>query len=585
MPNQKPAETILEVNQLSHYFDGRGGTVKAVDDISFELRAGETLGIVGESGSGKSVTALSIMRLLSIPPRLRHIGEILFQSYILGRSDLRKLPDDVIRLIRGDEIGIIFQEPRAAMNPVFTCGNHAIETILAHQKIEYDEARSKILELFERVRLDNPTQKYDAYPHQLSGGELQRVMIAIAIACEPRILIADEPTTALDVTTEAHVINWLREYKASHDLSMIFISHDLNLMAEVADRILLMRDGKIVEQGTVDELFSNPRFPYTQSLLACRPRPELDQKYLPEFKDFANKEQVDIKAELKAGLRPAGERAKRRKRLETSPVLVEARSISVWYPIKRGLLRKTVDHKKAVQSVSLIIREGETLGIVGASGSGKTTLSRVLARLQEHTYGELYYKGEEISQLAGRRLRDLRKEIQIIFQDATSALNPQMTVANIINEPLQVHQLQKTAVERRYRVEELARQVGLEHKLLDRLPSELSGGQRQRVSIARALALEPRFLICDESVSALDVGVQAQILNLLNKLKEEYNFTLVFISHDLSVVKFIADRVIVMQEGQLIEEGYANELYENPSHPYTRQLIDAIPKGISKYDR
>lgn len=573
-------ETLLQVKNLSHHFYGRKQTVKAVDEVDFELYPGETLGIVGESGSGKSVTALSLMRLLPIPPRLRHVGEILFHSHIHGHTDLRKLSDDAIRQVRGAEIGMIFQEPSQAMNPIFSCGNHAIEALLAHQRIDYAEAKEKIIALFAKVRLKDPEQKFKAFPHQLSGGELQRVMIAIAIACQPRLLIADEPTTALDVTIQAHIINWLRQYKEETNLSMIFISHDLNLMAEVADRVLIMRAGRVVEQGTVDEIFRRPKLPYTQGLIACRPRPELDQKYLPVLSDFREMGNAKVEELVRKGLRPSGERQERKKLLESQPTVLEVENLSVWFPRQRGFLRKSTEYTKAVDDVSFIVRQGETLGLVGESGSGKTTLFRTIARLQESTSGKISFNGRDIGNLNKKELQQLRREMQMIFQNASQALNPQMAVGDILQEPLVIHKMCRSGSERHARVLELLDQVGLDYDLMSRMPGELSGGQRQRVSIARALAMKPQFLICDESVSALDVGIQAQILNLLNKLKEEYNFTLIFVSHDLSVVKFIADRIIVLREGRIVETGYADEIYKDPNNDYTRELIDAIPKGI-----
>ena len=574
-------DTLLQVKNLSHHFHMRKHTVKAVDEIDFELYPGETLGIVGESGSGKSVTALSLMRLLSIPPRLRHLGEILFHSHVHGHTDLRKLSEDAIRKVRGAEIGMVFQDSSQAMNPVFSCGNHVMEAILTHQRIDYDEAREKVIELFDKVKLKDPEGKFKAYPHQLSGGELQRVMIAIAIACQPRLLIADEPTTALDVTIQAHIIKWLRQYKEESNLSMIFISHDLNLMAEVADRVLIMRNGRIVEQGTVDEIFRRPKLPYTQGLLACRPRPELDQKYLPVLSDFREMGNAKVDTLIKRGLRPVGERKKRRDLLDAQPTVLEVEDLRVWFPKKRGFLQKSTEFTKAVDGVSFAVRQGETLGLVGESGSGKTTLFRTIARLEEYSSGKILFEGRDIGNLNKKDLRHLRSEMQMIFQNASQALNPQMAVGDILQEPLVIHKMCRSAAERQDRVMELLDQVGLDYELMSRMPGELSGGQRQRVTIARALAVKPRFLICDESVSALDVGIQAQILNLLNKLKEEYNFTLIFVSHDLSVVKFIADRIIVLREGKIVETGYAEEIYQDPKDDYTRELIQAIPKGLT----
>jgi peptide/nickel transport system ATP-binding protein len=589
--SQDPGKIILEVNNLSTYFNSDSGTVKAVDGISFQLHKGETVGIVGESGSGKSVTSLSVMRLIANPPGRIVGGEVIFDSPTLGRVDLAKLSEKQMRRLRGNEISMIFQEPMTSLNPVYTCGDQVLEAILLHQKVSKKEAKQKTLELFRQVQLPRPEEIFDAYPHQISGGQKQRVMIAMAMSCNPSILIADEPTTALDVTVQSNILELMRKLRDEHDTSIMFITHDLGVIAEIADRVIVMYHGKIVEQGTVWDIFSNPQHPYTKGLLACRPRLDIKLKVLPTVADFMVTDDAgELVEKAKSKYKSVGEAIlfsvqsseeikKRQEELQKKSPLLEINSLKTYFPVSKGLFGKVSGYVKAVDDVSLKVYPGETLGLVGESGCGKTTLGRTILRLIEPTSGEIIFKGDDISQYKGERLRNLRKEMQIIFQDPYSSLNPRTTIGEAIMEPMRIHQVLQNDKQRKDRVIELLETVNLSGNHFYRYPHEFSGGQRQRICIARTLALNPRFIICDESVSALDVSVQAQVLNLLNKLKEEFNFTYIFISHDLSVVKFIADRIVVMNNGKIVETGYPEDLYQRPTQEYTQKLIKAIPKG------
>lgn len=583
-------DPVLRVNNLSTHFKTESGVVKAVDNVSFTLNRGETLGIVGESGSGKSVTCLSVMQLINDPPGKITTGEILFDSYRLGKVDLRKLPEKDLRKIRGNDIAMIFQEPMSSLNPVFTCGDQVVEAIKIHQHLKYAEAKELCLELFKEVQLQQPELIFSAYPHQLSGGQKQRVMIAMALSCNPSVIIADEPTTALDVTVQANILKLLRNLRDEKHTSTIFISHDLAVIAEIADRVIVMYQGRIVEEGTVWEIFANPKHPYTKGLLACRPRMDIRLKVLPTISDFMELDATGNIVEKKNAYRSVGEAilknaesseelSERRKKLKSQKPLLEVRNLKTYFPVRRGLFRLSKDWIKAVDDVSFEVYPGETLGLVGESGCGKTTLGRSILRLIEPTKGNILFAEKDITSLSHKELRELRKEMQIIFQDPYSALNPRMSIGNAIMEPMYIHKLGKDKRERTEKAYDLLEKVGLNPEYFHRFPHELSGGQRQRVCIARALALHPRFIICDESVSALDVSVQAQVLNLLNLLKKEFNFTYIFISHDLSVVKFISDRIMVMHQGKIIESGYPDEIYRNPKEAYTQELISAIPKG------
>jgi peptide/nickel transport system ATP-binding protein len=578
---------LLEVKNLVTTFKTDEGEVRAVNDISFTLYRGETIGIVGESGSGKSVTSLSIMRLIPNPPGRIESGEILYYTEDGEVIDITKLSDKDLRRIRGNEISMIFQEPMTSLNPVYTCGDQVAEAIILHQNKTKKEAEELTLRLFEQVKLPDPKRILNAYPHQLSGGQKQRVMIAMAMSCKPGILIADEPTTALDVTVQKTILNLMNDLKKEIEASIIFITHDLGVIAEIADRVLVMYKGKIVEEGDVLSIFSNPKHPYTKGLLACRPPLTKRLKVLPTVKDFMRKDETGKLVEIESDLNKAIERVivtpeetiLRRKKLEEAPKLLEVKDLKVWFPTKLDFFGNPRDYIKAVNNVSFKMKEGETLGLVGESGCGKTTLGKAILRLNPSYDGEIIYKGRNILDLSKSDLKELRKEMQIIFQDPYSSLNPRMTVGDAIMEPMSVHGIYNNPKERKDKVYELLDKVNLNPEQFTRYPHEFSGGQRQRICIARALALNPSFIICDESVSALDVSVQAQVLNLLIKLRDEFKFSYIFISHDLSVVKFISDRIVVMNKGVIEEIGYADDIYNNPTKDYTKGLISAIPKG------
>lgn len=583
---------LLQVIDLQTYFSTEEGITKAVDKVSFTIHRGETVGIVGESGSGKSVTSLSIMRLIASPPGNIVGGQILYYPSDGSKPiDLLQISENQMRQYRGNEIAMIFQEPMTSLNPVFTCGNQVIEAILLHQKTTKAEAKRLTLELFGKVQLPDPERIYKAYPHQLSGGQKQRVMIAMAMSCNPNILIADEPTTALDVTVQKRILELMTDLRQEIDASIIFITHDLGVIAEVADRVIVMYKGKIVEQGTIKDIFVNPQHPYTKSLLACRPPLDYRMSKLPVVSDFMNvakKDDGSIKItektvsldEIIESVKVKPETTKERlKALKAQTPILEVKNLKTWFSAEKNFFGKTTKYIKAVDDVSFVVYPGETLGLVGESGCGKTTLGRTILRLTEAKEGEVFFEGRDILKLTRKELKALRKDVQIIFQDPYSSLNPRMTIGNAIIEPMQVHRILNTDMERKDRVIELLETVGLEAIHYERYPHEFSGGQRQRICIARALALNPKFIICDESVSALDVSVQAQVLNLLMELREQFGFTYIFISHDLSVVKFMSDRMIVMNQGKIEEIGVADEIYNHPKKPYTQQLIEAIPKG------
>ena len=570
---------LLEIKNLKVSFDTEEGIVHAVNDVSFSINKGETIGIVGESGSGKSVTSLSIMRLL--PTEGKISGNVIYQTPNNDSINLTDLPLSEMRKFRGNDIAMIFQEPMTSLNPVFSCGKQVAEAIILHKKISSPDARGRTIALFEKVNLPRPVQMFDSFPHQLSGGQKQRVMIAMAMSCNPSVLIADEPTTALDVTVQATILELMRKLQEDNNTGLLFITHDLGVVAEIADRVIVMYKGKIVEEGNVRDVFYRPQHPYTKGLLACRPPLNKRLRILPTVRDFMKENEDGTITEINSSvINPDNEISKEvtkslhEKLFSQNPIL-QVKNISVKFPIRKGVFGKVTDYVNAVDDISFDIYPGETLGLVGESGCGKTTLGRAIIRLIEPTSGKVYFKGVDFSSLYGRELRRMRKHIQIIFQDPYSSLNPRMTIGNAILEPMKVHDL--FPGNRKQKVFELLERVNLKEEHFNRYPHEFSGGQRQRICIARALSLQPDFIICDESVSALDVSIQAQILNLLNELKRDLNFTCIFISHDLSVVKFMSDRMIVMNKGKIEEMGDPDEIYNSPVSPYTQKLIAAIP--------
>ena len=580
--------TLLEVRNLVTEFRSDIYDVKAVNDVSFTVHKGRTLGIVGESGSGKSVTSLSVMRLIQTPPGQITGGQVLFHEDNGTVTDLLKISEETMRTYRGNKIAMIFQEPMTSLNPVFTCGDQIIEAIRLHQRVSKDEARTRTLKLLKEVQLPRPESMMTSYPHQLSGGQKQRVMIAMAMSCNPSLLIADEPTTALDVTVQATILDLMRQLQQQHGMSMMFITHDLGVIAEIADDVIVMYKGKIVETGTVQEIFENPQHPYTKGLLACRPRLDKKLKILPTVRDFMDetetgeisvRSQTSVDALLHELEFSPTEIADRNSRLAQMKPLLDVQDLQVYFPIKSGVFGRTAGHVKAVDGITFNVKPGETLGLVGESGCGKTTTGRAVLRLVEPTGGNVMFDGKVVRSLSSADLKNLRKDFQIIFQDPYSSLNPRLSVGSAIMEVLTVHNIGANDAERKEHVLYLLDKVNLLPRHFSNYPHEFSGGQRQRICIARALALKPKLLICDESVSALDVSVQAQVLNLLVDLRDEFKLTYIFISHDLSVVKFISDRIAVMNAGRIVEMDTSNELYAQPKDDYTRRLIHAIPTG------
>jgi peptide/nickel transport system ATP-binding protein len=557
---------ILDIQELSVRF----GNTQAVNQISLKLPRGKTLGIVGESGSGKSVTALSIMQLL--PKGAVTEGKILFQPGEDKASvNLAGLSENDLTRVRGKSISMIFQEPMTSLNPVFKCGIQVTEAIQHHKNVGFKAARSEVLHLFEQVKLPDPERIFNAFPHQISGGQKQRVMIAMAMSCQPDLIIADEPTTALDVTVQRSILELLCELKESAGLSMIFISHDLGVISEICDEVAVMYRGNLVEEGAVKDVFNHPKHAYSRGLVACRPDPDRQMKRLPTVGDFLENRTFD------ASVTGREEILARRQQLYSQKPLLNAEAISVSYPRRKNWYGKVVDWTNAVDQVSFDIYPGETFGLAGESGCGKTTLGRTIARLAGTFTGNITYNGQQVSQLTEAQFKPFRKEIQVVFQDPYSSLNPRMTIGAAIEEPLEVHQLHGNKESRREKTIELLQTVGLQPEHYQRYPHEFSGGQRQRICLARALAPEPRFLICDEMVSALDVSVQATILNLLKDLQEQFGLTLLFISHDLGVIRQMCDRLMVMKSGRTEATGFPDELYGNPPTDYIRNLIESVP--------
>ena len=549
---------VLQVEHLRVEFVHDGEVNVAVKDVSFEVCRGRTLGIVGESGSGKSVSSLAVMGLLPKPPACRVTGSI--RLFADGQQEA------VEHIELGRHVSMIFQEPMTSLNPVHKCGEQVMEMLLAHEKVDKAEARRRVIELFEEVMLPRPEKIFDSYPHEISGGQKQRVMIAMALICHPDLLIADEPTTALDVTVQKTILELLRTLQDKYQIGIIFITHDLGVIAQIADDVAVMYKGEIVEQGTAEQVLYHPQHPYTRGLLACRPPLDSRPHRLPTVQDFLDGnvpqevQTPDVKREISA-----------------TPLL-RVRDLEVTYALKKNLFGKVMQELKAVDGLSFDVLRGETVGLVGESGCGKSTLGRAILQLIERSAGTVEYDGVSLDKLSFSEQKALRRKMQIVFQDPYSSLNPRITVGEAILEPLRSHHLLDNDSQRRERVRELMHQVGLSEEWFNRYPHEFSGGQRQRVCIARALVLQPELVICDESVSALDVSVQAQVLNLLNDLKEHYGYTYIFITHDLSVVKFFSDRIMVMEKGRIVEEGPSDQLFANPQHPYTQRLLAAIPR-------
>lgn len=618
------SDTILDVQGLTVEFatdtgDDRGNVV-AVDNISFQVERGQTLGIVGESGSGKSVTSLAVMGLVPTPGEITS-GRVLFWNEAGGAPiDLLEVPKRKMRRYRGNQVAMIFQEPMSSLNPVYTCGFQLIEAIRQHQRISKRAARKQALSQLQEVKLlpsdselaqeierelgtrstpqiDREIERrksllLDRYPHQLSGGQIQRLMIAMALSSDPSLLIADEPTTALDVTVQSTILDLLRELRDRRGMSIIFITHDLGIIAEIADRVAVMYNGDIVETGSVLDIFEQPEHPYTKGLIACRPQPDRRLRKLSTVSDYMETVvQPDGEITLQAkpqpdngpGLPPVNDISPRQMQirleaLEDKGPLLTVENLKVGYPVP-GVLGGISRYVMAVNDVSFQVYKGETFGLVGESGCGKTTLGRALLQLLDPLEGRVWFEGRDLTRLSNRKLRQKRREMQIIFQDPYSSLNPRMSIGDAIAEPLKIHGVTRGRTNLRERIEYLLERVGLDPATRNRYPHEFSGGQRQRVCIARALALNPKFIVCDESVSALDVSVQAQVLNLLKELQSEFKLTYIFISHDLGVVKFMSDRIMVMNEGRIEEIGPAEDIYRRPRREYTKQLISAIPEG------
>ncbi|PNQ74724.1 ABC transporter ATP-binding protein [Hanstruepera neustonica] len=562
-----PITPILTVSDLSISFFSNGIGKEIIHNISFDLSPNEILGIVGESGSGKSVSSLAILGLLP-----KKISKITSGTINFNATDLTKLASKELQVIRGNNIAMIFQEPMSSLNPSMRCGKQVAEILLQHTSLSKEDVKNETLQLFEKVKLPDPARVFKAYPHEISGGQKQRVMIAMAIACKPKILIADEPTTALDVTVQKEIILLLKQLQKDEGMSIIFISHDLALISEISDRVLVMYQGNIVEQGLVIEIFKSPNHTYTKALINSRPNLQVRYKRLATINDYMNDT-------VNHDVITTKERQETHKKLYSKPPLLEVINLEKEY-ISKSDWFSSPHSFKAVNNVNFKLYEGETLGLVGESGCGKSTLSNAILLLDKATKGRILYKGNDISNLSKAATRELRKDIQIIFQDPFASLNPRIPVGKAIMEPMMVHGIGKSTSERETLVYDLLDKVGLDSSVFNRYPHEFSGGQRQRIGIARAIALEPKLIICDESVSALDISVQAQVLNLLSDLKDNFGFTYIFISHDLAVVKYMSDNLIVMNSGKIEEMDDADIIYANPQKDYTKKLIHAIPKGL-----
>ncbi|WP_299547998.1 ABC transporter ATP-binding protein [Seonamhaeicola sp.] len=556
-------QPVLSVKDLSISF----GDNEVIHNISYDLKENEILGIVGESGSGKSVSSLAILGLLP-----KNISKITSGNIIYHEGDLTTLPPEAFQGIRGNKIAMIFQEPMSSLNPSMTCGKQVLEILLKHTALSKSDAKNEVISLFKKVKLPDPKRLFKAYPHEISGGQKQRVMIAMAIACKPDILIADEPTTALDVTVQKDIIKLLKTLQTETRMSVIFITHDLALISEIADRVLVMYQGSIVEEGAVSKIFKAPQHNYTKALINSRPSLNTRLKVLPTIQDY-------LDDSISKEIITSEQRKLQHEKLYSNPPLLEVINVEKTYISKSGWFSKPKAFK-AVNKVSFKLYEGETLGLVGESGCGKSTLGNAILQLDKATAGQILYNGTDITKLSKSEVKKLRKDIQIIFQDPYSSLNPRIPVGEAIMEPMRVHKLFHSDKERKENVIEILNSVGLSEDHFNRYPHEFSGGQRQRIGIARTIALQPKLIVCDESVSALDISVQAQVLNLLNDLKEAFGFTYIFISHDLAVVKYMSDQLLVMNQGQIEELDEADIIYNTPRKAYTKKLIDAIPKGI-----
>ena len=551
---------LISVQDLRVAFRmGKTHTVEAVKGVSFDIPVNSTVALVGESGSGKSVSAMSIVRLLPENAILGAASKVLYNG-----ADLLQLPIEDMRKLRGKDISVVFQEPMSSLNPVFTVGDQIAEVLRIHLGLNHRQSLDRALELMTEVGIPNPKERLNAYPHQLSGGQQQRVMIAIAIACEPKLLIADEPTTALDVTVQRQIVELLARLQQRQKMSMLFISHDLGLVGEISDRVVVMRSGVVREAGEASAIFSAPQDSYTQALLACRPRLDARPRRLAVIDDIMNKRAAITEERVST---PA-----------IGPALIEVKGLQKDYPLKTGLFKRSVF--SAVKSANFSLHKGRTLGVVGESGSGKTTIGMMLTRLTDATAGSIMFEGIDLATLSAAQMRAYRSRIQIIFQNPYASLNPRFTIGQILMEPMRIHSLGKDDAERAQRAVALIEKVGLPGDAFGKYPHEFSGGQRQRIAIARCLTMKPEIIVCDESVSALDVSVQATVLNLLLDLQEEFGLTYVFISHDLAVVKYMADDILVMNQGEIVERGSSDDIYNRPQHAYTQQLLGAIPRGL-----
>jgi peptide/nickel transport system ATP-binding protein len=555
---------LVQIKNLQISFTQENNSVQAVKNISFDIPRGKITALIGESGSGKSVTALSFMQLL--PKQVTITGEMLFSEDGTATQNLANISEDEMRKMRGNKIAMIFQEPMTSLNPVHTCGAQVMESLMLHKGLTKQQAKEEAIALFTKVELPVPAEMIHRFPHQISGGQKQRVMIAIAMSCNPALLIADEPTTALDVRVQKNILRLLKNLQAENDMAILFITHDLSLVADVADEIAVMYKGELVEKGNAKTVLANPQHNYTKALLACMPSPKSKGKRLSVIDDFKSENKASIKnVKPKDILEPSQD------------IVLKVENLKVYFPSKKNMFGKVTAHYKAVDDVSFNIYKNETVGLVGESGCGKTTLGRAILHLVKPTSGNIFFAGKDIAKATSEEIRLLRKELQIVFQDPYGSLNPRLSIGDAIVEPMHVHGLSSSKNARKEKAIHLLEQVNIPADVFNRYPHQFSGGQRQRICIARALALNPNFLIFDESVSALDVSVQAQVLNLINDLKAEYNFTSIFISHNLSVIHYISDRVMVMNKGKIIESGTADEIIFSPKENYTKELLAAVP--------